>query len=294
MNTLTNIGGVSRRLHQNPVMEMLKQVPLVVAFGIALALVGCGDGDDGMARAQNTGRDFVAPIVFQAAGPDIASIQNTVEQYRIALGVTNNGNAAGPLPKESGHREINWDGGAADTTTAPLTPFTTFLNTRGAQFTTPGTGLVQGPPSGGPQGGLATLFGNPTYDSIFATFSPFRLFTPVGSNITETLFFAPGSSGTVPATVRGFGAVFTDVDQHRRTSTRIEYFGVDGELLFSSFVPAAPGDGGLSFLGILFDDPLIAHVRITGGNVAPGPDDQGKEDVVMMDDFLYAEPQPLP
>jgi hypothetical protein len=254
----------------------------------------------GVAHAQgNTSGDFVRPQVFQAAGPTADSIRGTVDAYRAALGEPNNGNNANNLDPQSGQaigrREINWDGGGANVSTDnPVTPFDVFLNTRGARFTTPGTGLAQAPPSGGPGGGLATLFNNPTYGSIFATFSPFRLFTPVGSNITEALFFAPGSSGTVPATVRGFGAVFTDVDQHRKTSTRIEYFGADGEPLFSSFVPAAPGDGGLSFLGILFEDPLIAHVRITSGNVAPGPDDHGKQDVVMMDDFLYAEPQPLP
>ena len=109
----------------------------------------------------------------------------------------------------------------------------------------------------------------------------------------------------MPATVTGFGAVFTDVDQpdgsgpgkkrgNRKASTLIEYFGADGELLFSSFVPASPGDGSLSFFGIVFDDARIAQVRITSGNVAPGPDDEGKQDIVMMDDFLYGEPQPLP
>ena len=254
----------------------------------------------GVAHAQgNTSPQFVRPQVFQAGGPTADSIRGTVNAYRAALGEPNNGNNANNLDPQSGQaigrREINWDGGGANVTTDnPVTPFDVFLNTRGARFTTPGTGLAQAPPSGGPGGGLVTLFNNPTYGSIFATFSPFRLFTPVGSNITEALFFAPGSSGTVPATVRGFGAVFTDVDQHRKTSTVIEYFGADGEPLFRTFVPAAPGDAGLSFLGIVFDDPLIAHVRITSGNVAPGPDDQGKEDVVMMDDFLYAEPQPLP
>ena len=50
-----------------------------------------------------------------------------------------------------------------------------------------GTGLSQAPPSGGPQGGLATLFNNPTYGTIFSTFSPLRLFTPVDSNVTEAL-----------------------------------------------------------------------------------------------------------
>ena len=62
---------------------------------------------------------------------------------------------------------------------------------------------------------------------------------------------------------------------NRNASTLIEYFGVDGDLLFSSFVPASPGDASLSFFGIVFDDALIARVRITSGNVAPGPDDGG-------------------
>ena len=34
---------------------------------------------------------------------------------------------------------------------------------------------------------------------------------------------------------------------NRHASTLIEYYGVNGELLFSSFVPASPGDGNFSF-----------------------------------------------
>jgi len=256
---------------------------------------------------RNTTEDFVPPAVFQAAGPTADSIQGTVDAYRAALGDPDNRNDPNNLDQSGqpiGRREINWDGGGSDTTTAPVTPFNVFLNTRGGQFTTPGTGLSQAPPSGGPQGGLAVLFNNPTYGTIFSTFSRPRLFTPVGSNITEALFFAPGSSGAVPAMVRGFGAVFTDVDQpdgsgprkkrgNRGASTLIKYFGADGELLFSGFVPASPGDGSLSFFGIVFGDARIARVRITSGNTAPGPDDGGKHDIVVMDDFIYGEPQPL-
>jgi hypothetical protein len=248
--------------------------------------------------------DFVPPVVFQAAGPTIESIQGTVDAFRAALGEPNNANDPGPLA--SGRREINWDGGGNNfTTTEPVTPFNVFLDTRGAQFTTPGTGLTQAPPTADPvqfpPGGLAGLFNNPTYGTIFSTFSPERLFTPVGSNITEAVFFQPGTNGATPATVTGFGAVFTDVDQpdgskkrgNRRGSTLLKYFDADGKLLFSSFVPASPGDGSLSFFGIVFDDARIAQVQITSGNVAPGPDDDGKQDVVVMDDFLYGEPQPL-
>jgi hypothetical protein len=251
--------------------------------------------------------DFAAPLVFQAAGPTGDSIQGTVDAYRAALGDPNNLNNPNNLDQSGqpiGRREINWDGGGNNATDIPVTPFNNFLNARGAQFTTPGTGLSQAPPSGGPQGGLTALFNNPTYGTIFSTFSLPRLFTPVGSNITEALFFTPGSNGTVPAMVSGFGAVFTDVDQpdgsgpgkkrgNRKASTLIEYFGVAGDLLFSSFVPASAGDASQSFFGIVFDDARIARVRITSGNVAPGPDDGGKHDVVMMDDFFYGEPQPI-
>ena len=105
---------------------------------------------------------LVQPTVFQAAGPSAESIQSSVDAFRAALGEPNNGNDPGPLP--SGRREINWDGGGSDdTTTPPVTPFNVFLDSRGGQFTTPGTGLSQAPPSGGPQGGLAGLFDNPTY-----------------------------------------------------------------------------------------------------------------------------------
>src|SRR6266542_2555216 len=143
---------------------------------------------------ENTIGDFVPPTVFQAAGPNVASIQSSVDAFRTALGNPNNGNAGSLM---TGHREINWDGagGVDTTTTAPVTPFNVFLNTRGSQFTTPGIGLSQAPPSGGAQGGLAGLFNNPTYGTIFKTFSPSRLFTPVGSNITEALFFVLGTNG---------------------------------------------------------------------------------------------------
>ena len=83
-----------------------------------------------------------------------------------------------------------------------------------------------------------------------------------------------------PAAVTGFGAVFTDVDEPNgnigKHSTRIDYFDADGRRIFTGFVPASPGDGSLSFFGVVFDDPLIARVRITTGDAAPGPDDDDR------------------
>jgi hypothetical protein len=265
-----------------------------------LSILAAGNFHQTTYAQENTPKNFEAPTVFQAAGPDAASIQSSVDRFRHELGDQNNGNNPGPL--SDGRREINWDGvGQPDATTPPANPFNNFLDSRGNQTTTPGLGLSQVPPSGGADGGLAKLFNNDTYGTIFKVFSPKRLFTPVGSNITNALFFVPGTGGNTAATVKGFGVVFTDVDQpdgsgpgqkngNRGASTLVEFFGVDGQLLYSSFVPASPGDAGFSFFGITFSDARIASVRITAGDV-PGPNDDEHHDIVMMDDFIYGEPQ---
>lgn len=300
MKNHVNIPVVSRRKEQETVMKQMKMAQLVVVFGMGLILMSCGEGNNDSALAQATGRDFEAPTVFQAAGPDLASIQTTVDQYRAALGATLNGNNPGPLA--DGRREINWDGGNPNNVATAVvgTPFNGFLVTRGALFTTTGTGFVQAPVAG-----LADTFHNPIYAAIFQAFSPQRLFSAIDSNVTETKFFVPGpDADTKPATTRGFGAIFTDVDlpngsgpEHnngnRNASTLIEYFGTDGGLLYKNTVPAAPGDKSVSFLGIVFLDARIARVRITSGDAAPGPNDDGTHDIVMMDDFLYGEPKPL-
>ena len=218
--------------------QMLLMPKAGVGFPLIMTFVAVCQA---VARSENsTGarRRGVAPIVFQAAGPTAESIQSTVDAFRAAVGEPNNANTPGPLPVD-GRREINWDGGGSDATTAPVTPFDVFLSTRGARFTTRGKGLSQAPPAGGAQGGLATLFNNPTYGDIFAAFSPLRLFTPVRSNITEGTFFIPGTNGATPAKVTAFGAVFTDVDRQDGAEENIE--GIAGRARSSSISPPMAG-----------------------------------------------------
>ena len=270
-------------------------VVLGLLSGLVVLPVRFAGAQDDTIQASAANADPIPVKVFQAAGPTGPAIQSSVDQFRAELGV---------------RREINWDGGspAIQTTVTTDNPFAGFLVTRGALFTTPdGTGFVQAPatadPNVFPPGGLAGFFNNPTYATAFTAFSKSRLFSVIGGKITDVTFFVPGG-GNIPATVTGFGAVFTDVDLpdgsgpatkrgNRFASTLVEYYGVGGELLFSSYVPASPGDGGLSFFGIVLRDARIARVRITSGNTAPGPDDSAKQDVVMMDDFIYGEPQPV-
>jgi hypothetical protein len=224
---------------------------------------------------------FAVPIVFSNSGSDAAGIQAGVDSFRAAVGDPNNGNTPGPL--FAGRREINWDGGGATTTTVSGTPFTGFQDIRGALFVTPGADFVQATPTG-----LAVQFSNPTYGSIFQTFSPQRLFAPIGSNVTDMFFFIPGTNGGIAATVSAFGVVFSDVDLANTAS--IQYFDVNGGSLGTFF--ALPANDGLSFLGVLFTGgELIGRVRITTGNSSLGPNDGGGIDVAVMDDFLYAEPR---
>jgi hypothetical protein len=234
-----------------------------------------------------------ALTIFSDSGFNAASITDTVDAFRAALGNPINGNNPGPLP--SGRREINWDGGGPPVIdgTAPVTPFTTFQNTRGATFTTPGTGLTQAAATGGATLSLDTI--NITYATLFAAFSPNRLFAPIGSNITDGVFSIPGTGGTTPAGVMGFGAVFSDVDLAGTSIAFATTAGLIGPLA----VPTFSGDQTFSFLGILLDpgEGLITSVRIVTGTTALGPNESPSVDLVVMDDFLYAEPQstvPLP
>ena len=224
------------------------------------------------------------PTVLTASG----NIQATLDEYRSMLG-TDNGGTAGS--QNSGRREINWDG-VPDSLAAPFFLPHDFFNTnigtraRGADFTTPGTGVQVGADSNNPSGALPS-FGNinPTYQQIFPPFSAERVFSPIGSNIVDLRFFVPGS--TTPAVVKGFGAVYIDVD--RQENTAFEYFDINDNSLGVFETPYL--NEGHVFLGVIFDTPKVHRVRIEYGNSALGPNDGGSIDVAVMDDFIYGEPQ---
>jgi len=230
-----------------------------------------------------------APVVFEASGASPADIQATVDTFRAFLG-TLNPNVPGSFP--DGRREINWDG-VPDALSAPNNLPANFFNAnspRGVVFFTPGTGFQVSAKSVNPTN-TPVLFGiiHPVFPQIFSTFSPERLFTALDSSIVEILFFVPGSP--TGATVEGFGSVFTDVN--RDDSTKIEYFDVNGEVLFSrNVLPGPTNRSSLSFLGVGFDaGELVFLVRITSGNrILQTP----ARDVVVMDDFIYGEPQAFP
>lgn len=251
------------------------------------------------AKSNNASRNESTPILFQAAGPSASSIQSSVDAFRTQLG-TLNPNVVGSFA--SGRREINWDG-VPDMFSAPNNLPANFFNVnspRGAIFSTTGSGFQVSAKAVNPTN-TPIKFGNinPTYTNLFSVFSPERLFIALDSNTLVVHFFEPGTN--TPATTHGFGAVFTDVDLPadqarcgRAHHTRMDFLDASGRSLFETEVPASTGNGGLSFLGAFFADDEIAAVRIVSGSTALGPNETKCIDIVAMDDFIYAEPQPVP
>ena len=226
---------------------------------------------------------LAAPVVFQQAGANTAAIQSTVDGFRAVLGSLN-ANVAGSFA--SGRREINWDG-VPNTLSAPNNLPGNFFNAnspRGVELTTPGTGFQVSANSG-----IAPVeFGNidAAYPSLFAPFSAQRLFTALGSNITDVAFFVPGSG--IAALTNAFGVVFSDVDLANTTS--LQFFDAANNSLGSFFAPSATGNETFSFLGVQFTEGnVVSRVRITSGNQVLSAGDTAN-DLVAMDDFIYGEP----
>ena len=255
-----------------------------------------------------------ATTVFSGIGADAAAVQSTVDAFRTALGANNGLGACATADCLAGlgRREINWDA-VPDSASTPNAFSGSFFNQatgaapgriRGARFTTTGSFVVSADSDSdgdGNPGPLATEFGNlnPQSAAQFAAFSAQRIFGLLGTNTMDVLFDVAGSPGTA-ATVRGFGVVFTDVEI--ADSTTLEFFDAQGNSLRTDSALAFPfppgGDtfGSFSFLGVVFDAPLVARVRITTGgyDAAFVRLASGLDDAVAMDDFIYGEPTVVP
>lgn len=212
----------------------------------------------------------------------------TVNRFRRLLGPDNGGAPGG---RARGRREINWDA-VPDELAAPHALPGDYFNAaaapraRGAVLATPGDHVAVSADVANPDS-APVRFGdvNPTYSDQFRTFSAERLFSPIGSNVVNLTFRVPGTRRR--AVVRGFGAVYTDVD--RREGTAFRYYDRRGRLLGTYAVPVL--SGGLSFLGVRFARAVVARVRIEYGSTALGPDDGAGSDVAVMDNFIYGEPR---
>ncbi|KFB75441.1 PEP-CTERM sorting domain-containing protein [Candidatus Accumulibacter cognatus] len=239
-------------------------------------------------------------IVTTSGAGDIA-FKAVIDSFRSDLGgVLNPPGACAPGPCTTGRREINWDAVTLGFSSPNTFPGDFFNGTtgvqpagriRGATFSTPGTGFRVSASEFSDEVG----FGPAEFDA----FSPARMFASMGSNITDVTFSVPGSPG-LAATVRGMGVVFADVDY--TGSASLEFFNTSGASLglfpVEGVFPTADGrnsQGSFSFLGVSFDSgERVSRVRIVSGAHGIDGTYTGLDDAVVMDDFIYAEPQAVP
>jgi len=252
--------------------------PVSALFLGLVALVACNNPDSPTYPSVNY-------LTFEALG-DSVSIAAKLVEFRAALGGSLN--APNAPPADSGRREINWDGAPADLTNVDDFPadFFNVNSKRGAVLATPGTGFRVD----------STNFAavNAGFGAQFKFFSPKKVFMPVGSNQLDVQFNLVGT--TISGLVTGFGVVFSDVD--RRGSTTVEFFDANDVRIAVLVAPSQDGTQLLSFTGAVFAAPIVARVRITSGDAALNAaitdlTAGGANDLVVMDDFVYGEPQPL-
>ena len=234
--------------------------------------------------------DYKAPTDPTPTGPLATVVTSTgniaadVDAFRNVLGPSNGG-TAGEQP--AGRREISWDGAGANPFNNKNDFPADFFNTNvksGAVYTTAGTGFRND----------STLFAeiNPAYGQQFNFFSATKIFTPIGSNKLDQLFQVAGQP--TPAVTRGFGIVFSDVDLANQTT--IQLFAQDGSSLGTYAAPVRSDAAGLSFVGVTYDQAIIARVRITLGTGALGANVNdvtagGTVDLVVLDNVIYGEPK---
>ncbi len=240
-----------------------------------------------------------AQTVFSGAGSAGATAQ--FDAFRAALGGVNNGTGGGP--QAGGRREVDWDAVKLDGTdfggkTQVIVPGKNVgipvnrFGARGATFEE--VYSVSGD-------GFESI--NPSSAGQFPAFSPKNTFAMFDDNTIGMSFNLAGT--TTGAGTRGFGAIFLDTELANTSS--IEYFHGSASL-GKYFVPVG-GSGQPEFLGVLFNSPLITSVELTLGNtslfsldsqghpVAGGKDDPfgaSASNLVVTDDFVYAEPQSAP
>ena len=231
---------------------------------------------------------WAVPVVttFEAAGSTPASITATRDAFRAAVG---GGSVAGANGSFGGlRREINWDGVPAGRSDSQWVPGR--LLQRQCHFAV--RARVQHP---GNSGFLVSSSAADSHARVvrlseldFQAFSAQKLFTAVNSNITDVRFFLPGTS--TAATTSAFGVVFVDVEVAGATS--LQFYDESDQLIYDH-AALVGGNQGLSFLGATVTGASISRVRITSGAntiVSNGVLGNPIDDVVVMDDFLYAEP----
>lgn len=222
------------------------------------------------------------PVIIQSSG----DITADVASFRQMLGDLNTAPGA-----SSGRREINWDG-VPDSLEGKALPLDFFNPTGENASSLLQRGLVYESNSGTfmvSSNGFTTI--NNAAAAQFTAFSGTKTFANTSTSKWPISFQKAGT--TTSASIQGFGAVFSDVDEPNTTS--LEFFNGD-KSLGRYFVPPHDNNSGFSFLAVYFNNSEhITKVLVThDGFLSEGIDDisdGGTRDLVVLDDFIYSEPR---
>jgi hypothetical protein len=259
----------------------MKHLSIFSILALSLVFIGCDKDDDD---------DYNQPPVINAtvikAAGDSAGIVAKLNEFRVLAGDPAN-NAPGAT---GGRREVNWDGVPANLTNNNNFPFDFFGSADPALGNGRKRGLIM-TPAGTSFRVDTTDFSeiDPSYSNQFEAFSRKRLFNFMGTTVTDVTFKVPGTN--TDAFVKSFAVIFSDVDVNNSTTLEF-YSGTKSLGVFSAPVASQ----GFSLLGVRFPNDKVTRVKITSGNgiLAAGTkdiSDGGTKDLVVMDDFLYDEPQ---
>jgi hypothetical protein len=190
---------------------------------------------------------------------------------------------------KGGRREINWDGipdqllntKIPENFFNPTAPGSPVQNQRGLVYSSIGELRVS-------DNGFADV--NPSAAGSFTPFSGNKTFSNISARLWDVGFQIAGQPQE--AKVKGFGIVFSDVDLANKTF--LEFF-ADDKSLGKFFVPPHDNNTNFSFLGVYFNAPVVTRIRVGhDGVIAEEKNDisnGGPEDLVVMDDFIYSEPE---
>ena len=260
-------------------MKHMKQMA-VVLLAASFILLSCDKDDDNY-------NEPPSPQVLSNVVKGSGDISAVLGQFRGLLGDSLNTTPG----KTSGRREVNWDGVPVANTNNSSFPLDFFNVTDPNGPAGRKRGLVYA------NTGVAFRIDSsdfseldPSYAVEFDAFSPKKILASVGSNITEVIFKVPGTS--TDAFVKGFGAVFLDVDD--ANATTMEFFNAGKSL--GVFKAPVRTTSSFSFLGVFFPNEKITRIKITTGNGVLGGGVKdisagGSKDLVAMDDFFYDEPK---
>jgi len=214
-------------------------------------------------------------------------IRSKMEEFRKLLGSQLN-TAPGSI---GGHREINWDGVPTEWLDTPL-PADFFNQVGPSASAAQQRGLLYTADGGGDFEVSRANFSeiNPAAAPQFKAFSGEQTFSNINGNLWDVGFQVAGK--TIPASVKGFGIVFSDVDV--ANDSWMEFY--DGNInLGRFFVPPHDASSTFSFLGVYFKDRKVTRVEVSHGSGALNSGQKdisngGPKDLVILDDFLYDEP----